>query len=137
MTKPAVYEHFDKAFAQVSAYLITEKAGGPPIAKVAIKYPKDGAGRLWAYCHFFGETMTRGMAGGYGYDKASAAVSTAASQWDAENHRKWIAESDQDRDDLQRTLDAMERLRLALIADDGRGWQRAATDAGFDVWSAI
>ena len=72
----SIYDQFDAAFANVSAYAIS--IDGEHVARVAIKYPQDGAGRLYAYVHILGGQMVRGSATGYGYDKRSAAVVDAA-----------------------------------------------------------
>ena len=71
--KPTIYEQHDAAFRHVNAYVIMR--GRERVGTVAIKYPRDGAGRLWAYVHFLGMPMVRGYAGGYGYDKKTAALS--------------------------------------------------------------
>lgn len=70
-----IYDQHATAFANVSAYIIMKD--GERVATIAIKFPKDGAGRLHAYVHWIGVPMVRGMAGGYGYDKRSAAVREA------------------------------------------------------------
>lgn len=74
MTK--IYEQFDAATRNICAYAILKD--GEPIGRVVLKYPKDGAGRLYAYVQVYGAPMVRGWAGGYGYDKATAAVSGAS-----------------------------------------------------------
>lgn len=68
-----IYAQHDKAFSRVSAWVILDKSG-ERVATVAIKFPEDGAGRLWAYTHYIGELMTRQHADGYGYDKRTPAV---------------------------------------------------------------
>lgn len=78
MTKN-VYEQFDAAFSNVSASALLDKEGNYK-GKVCFKFPKDGAGRLYAYVHLFGLEMSRGFAGGYGYDKKSAAVCDAVAK---------------------------------------------------------
>lgn len=75
--KPTIYEQHDVAFKHVSAYVVTD-AKGAFIAKVAFKYPRDGAGRIYCYLHVIGTRMARGSATGYGYDKKTAAASSAA-----------------------------------------------------------
>jgi|SRR5665213_1139968 len=72
---PDIYDQHKAAFATVSAYVILDSSG-ERVATVAIKYPRDGAGRLYAYTHFLGVRMTRGHANGYGYDKRSPAVAS-------------------------------------------------------------
>ncbi len=70
-----IYEQHEKAFPLVSAYVLMND--GERIGKIAFKFPKDGAGRLWCYFHYLGAEMSRGYAGGYGYDKRTAAVENA------------------------------------------------------------
>lgn len=70
-----IYDMHRAAFRNVEAYVIMN--GREPFAKIAFKYPRDGAGRLWAYVHILGIPMVRGYAAGYGYDKASAACASA------------------------------------------------------------
>ena len=70
-----IYELHDKAFPLVRAYALTNK--GKHVGLISFKYPNDGAGRLWCYVHIFGLAMARGYAGGYGYDKTSAAACAA------------------------------------------------------------
>ena len=73
-----IYELHSKAFSHVAAYAVLKD--GKMVAKVAFKYPKDGAGRLYAYVHWIGCEMQRGFASGCGYDKHSAAVATATAK---------------------------------------------------------
>lgn len=64
-------------FSRVSSYTITHPKR-PGYAVINVAYPKDGAGRLTVYVvDYFGDTRTctRGTAGGYGYDKFTAALS--------------------------------------------------------------
>src|SRR3546814_19140140 len=74
----AIYDQHDKAFARVSAYVVTKD--GAHVANVSIKFPADGAGRLYAYVHWIGLEMVRDHATGYGYDKRTAAVSGCAAR---------------------------------------------------------
>lgn len=71
-----IYDQHRAAFANVSAYVILR--GGERVATIAFKFPRDGAGRLYAYVHWIGVPMVRGFAAGGGYDKRSAAVADAA-----------------------------------------------------------
>ena len=68
-----IYDQHAKAFAAVQAFVILDTSG-ERVATVALKFPRDGAGRLYAYVHLIGVEMVRAHAGGYGYDKRSAAV---------------------------------------------------------------
>lgn len=85
-----IYDLHDKAFSNVAAYVLMNdgerseasplggtRKGLAPLATLSFKFPKDGAGRLWCYFHYIGAEMVRGYAGGYGYDKQTAAVESA------------------------------------------------------------
>lgn len=125
-----IYDKRDRHFANVSAYVIHhEDAPGVLLATTAIKFPKDGAGRLYAYVHWFGLRMVRGHAGGYGYDKRSAAVSAAAKL--IPHHPRADAHEE----------DRFPELRAAFLAalapDDGCEWNTRLELAGFIVWRAV
>ena len=115
-----IYAQHDAAFAKVSAYVVMKD--GERVATIAFKFPADGAGRLYAYVHVIGLEMTRGYAGGYGYDKRTAAVVTAFSK---------IAPRDNPRDNYRQDM-----LR-ALAADGGQYWDRLLADAGYNVLQAV
>ena len=115
----SIYDQHDAAFANVSAFVILK--GAERVATVAIKFPKDGAGRLYAYVHWIGTEMVRGMAGGYGYDKRTAAVSNAAEKLDVPVEHK-SAHAD---------------FAVSLRDPDGRDWTRKLEDAGFTVLQAV
>lgn len=122
MTK--IYTQHDAAFNRVSAYVILRN--GEHVAKVAFKFPADGAGRLYAYVHWFGIEMVRGYANGYGYDKKSAAVEDAISA-----AAKRIISSPE-----KHSFSYLEFCR-ALTNIGGNNWDRALVDAGFTVIQAI
>lgn len=121
-----IYKLFDKAFNRVSAYIVLDKSG-ECVAKVSFKFPADGAGRLYAYVHWLGVPMVRGMAGGYGYDKRSAAVANAAGKLvfdrpataDLEDQKLFLA------------------FRTAIENDGGEYWDTRLRDAGFTVVQAV
>lgn len=77
-----IYYQFDKHFAKASAYALMY--AGKYVGTIAIKYPADGAGRLYAYIHIHGTEMQRAHAGGYGYDKSAHALQKAMGSlpWD-------------------------------------------------------
>ena len=121
-----VYEHHDKHFDLVSAFVIVKD--GALVGKIAFKFPKDGAGRLYCYLHVTGLQMVRGVASGYGYDKRSAAAWSASKLIDA-------------------TLPVGQAFNpnpythattiKAAIKDAGYDWQHDLRDAGFEVWQAV
>lgn len=114
-----IYEMHDKAFSRVAAYVVLRER--KLVARIAVKFPADGAGRLQAFVHWLGQPMVRGTAGGYGYDKASAAVAAAA---------KKLSRDEEDQF-------AWEAFQNAAALDDGYSWQRNLTSAGFDVLQAV
>ncbi|MCL8384174.1 hypothetical protein [Xanthobacter aminoxidans] len=123
-----IYEQHDKAFRDVSAFVILKD--GERVATVALKFPKDGAGRLWAYVHWLGLPMVRGYAGGFGYDKRSAAVASAIrhiADAEAEGHRYAAPE--------EKALRAA--FTGALEGDSGHDWACRLERAGFAVLQAV
>lgn len=115
-----IYKQHSAAFASVSAFAILNRTGDP-VATVAIKFPRDGAGRLYAYVHWLGIAMARGHAGGCGYDKRTAAVADAA------RRIKWPV-------DLGSGSDAFAE---AISRDGGDDWIRAVEKAGFRVLQTV
>lgn len=127
-----IYKQHDAAFARVSAFVILD-AAGEKVATVAIKFPADGAGRLYAYTHVIGAPMTRGFAGGYGYDKRTPAVAMGFSKAAYER-----ADSEPDGSDYGRKIqDRINTIREALHGAGGNGWERAVESAGFRVLQAV
>lgn len=117
-----IYEQHRAAFANVSAYVVM--SGADRVATVAFKF----GGAVTAYVHWIGDTMTRGRAGGGGYDRQSAACRDAT--------RKADAVGRYDGEDVEK--DAMRaKFRAAMLADDGHDWRRRLEDAGFKVFSAV
>ncbi len=119
----SIYDQHDRAFAQVSAFVILKD--GERVATVALKFPRDGAGRLYAYVHWIGTEMVRAQAGGYGYDKRSAAVAGAA--------RKALKLYP-----LTAGVDpSWDAFWKAAAKDDGCDWPRQLERAGFTVLQAV
>ncbi len=118
-----IYEQHAAAFAHVSAFAVMRD--GKQVATVAIKFPQDGAGRLYAYVHVIGTRMVRGSASGGGYDKRSAAVYDACKalrhggDWDAD------------------TAAAIELFRDAAPSMDSRDWTSALSSVGLQAWQVI
>lgn len=127
MTDSTIYKQHDSAFNRVSAYVIARN--GERVATIAFKYPADGAGRLYAYVHWLGLPMVRGFAGGYGYDKRSAACASAA--------KHIVAPDPQDRTTWERDKEARESFVAAIAKDGGQTWESCLRDAGFTVWQAV
>ena len=142
MTK--IYEQHDAAFRQVSAFAILRN--GEPVAHIAFKYPRDGAGRLYAYVHWLGVEMVRGYAGGYGYDKRSAAIENAVPKIprfdfseDAQARRiaGYPAAAMQLEISQNAENEKLDLFRAALSDIGGNNWDRALHDAGFRVFQVI
>lgn len=110
-----IYDLHDKAFNRVSAYVIAKN--GERVATLAFKFPADGAGRLWCYLHVLGDPMVRAYAGGYGYDKRSAAARNAA--------------------DLLSDSPAALPIKTAIRAGESRDWNDYLRDAGYLVMQAV
>ena len=108
-----IYEQHRAAFARTEAYVIL--VGSTLVARVAFRFPADGAGRLYAYVHWIGSPMVRGFASGGGYDKRTAACASAADKSGA----SWS-----------------EAFREAMALDAGQHWDSALRDAGFTVFQA-
>ena len=81
MAKLTNWQKFDNAFKSVSAYVVMDTENNL-VAKVSVKYPKDGAGRLTAFIHLIGTETQVGTASGYGYDKRTAAICNASDKFD-------------------------------------------------------
>lgn len=120
-----IYEQHDAAFANVSAYIVARN--GEKFASIAFKYPRDGAGRLYAYVHWLGVPMVRGFAGGYGYDKHSAAVANAIGKMTM----------NPDQDPQAESKIAHSAFMRALERDGGEYWNTRLERAGFQVWQAV
>lgn len=120
-----VYETHDKAFANVSAYAIV--SDGARVANISFKFPRDGVGRLQCFVHWLGLEMVRGTAGGYGYDKRTAATANAIARAHKAKHALMFAEPGS----------PMEAFALALARDAGDSWDAALRKAGFDVWQVL
>jgi len=83
----AAVKRMEARTSRVSAYVVIPNVGSARVTcygRIVISYPADGAGRLYAIAWLPGalgdqSTMFRhhGHATGYGYDKASAAMSGA------------------------------------------------------------
>jgi len=122
-TRASVYDLHNRAFANVQAYVIAKD--GARVATIAFKFPKDGAGRLWAYVHWIGTPRVRGSASGYGYDKRSAAVNAATRTMPVSLHNPDCRDGQ------------YQDFIAALAADSGEYFADRLREAGFDVWQAV
>jgi hypothetical protein len=122
-----IYQQHRAAFSNVSAYVIMHD--GQRVATIAFKYPRDGAGRLYAYVHWIGSPMVRGFAAGGGYDKHSAACAAAIGSMfpGASGHARLMSLEDA----------PFARFARALAVDGGYHWQGELIRAGFDVVQAV
>lgn len=132
---PDVYDHHAAAFANVSAFVVSRD--GEKVATIALKFPRDGAGRLYAYVHWLGLPMVRGFAGGYGYDKRTAAVVAAARKFGQNAAEKIAAENNITEADGRPWLNGYKAFLAACSLNDGYDWQRNLEKAGFTVWQAV
>lgn len=111
-----VYESLDKATKHISASVILKN--GEVKGRIIVKYPKDGAGRLYVFIHEYGLECLQGMASGYGYDKTGAAISDAYQQWAKEYGDSGICA------ELYRVLEP--------VTYNGE-WQNVLRKAGYEV----
>ena len=112
-----IYEQHAAAFSKVSAFVILDLEG-ERVATVAIKYPNDGAGRLYAYVHLLGVEMVRGHANGYGYDKRSAAVAAAIAKI-----KPYPTDDRNGRDDYGRRINARLAFLRSIVSEmDSGDW---------------
>lgn len=114
----SIYDQHRATFSNVSAYVVMD--GTERVATIAFKF----GGSVMAYVHWVGLQMTRGRAGGGGYDRQSAACRDAARKIKGDNIRGPAEER------ACAFIGAMDR-------DDGYDWRRHLEDAGFKVWSAV
>lgn len=105
---------------------------GERVATIAFKFPKDGAGRLNVFVHWIGLEMVKGQAGGYGYDKKSAACANASEKL-LEKQRKAASVSPF----AVVGSESMKTFRAALAKNDGYSWDRNLESAGFTVFQAV
>jgi len=133
-----IYEQHRAAFANVSAYVILKD--GERVATIAFKFPRDGAGRLYAYVHWIGVPMVRGFASGGGYDKRSAAVASAVARIKPRDVSSFHDGSLRNMTEI--ALAQVDRERtikfVAALSDCGGSyWDRKLEQAGFTVIQAV
>lgn len=128
MANNPIYDQHDKAFSQVSAFVIMK--GAERVATVAFKFPRDGAGRLQCFLHVLGLPMVKGIAGGYGYDKKSAAFANAAEKQATVKLESW-----QNAEGYSAEYETAKAFVAAFR--DGYGWCDNLREAGFTVLQAV
>ena len=133
MTK--IYDQHRATFNRVSAYVIMKD--GERVATAAFKFPADGAGRLYCYLHFIGVPMVRAFAGGYGYDKRSAAVTYAAEKITQEPLGEHVAGLQWAEISHIAERERMEAFKASLADIGGKDWIDALRDAGYTVLQAV
>jgi hypothetical protein len=132
----SIYTQHRAAFANVAAFVVmSHHKRDDIVATVAFKYPRDGAGRLYAYVHWLGTPMERGHASGGGYDKHSAACASAAEKLAAALPSTLYADGTPHHGESDRTLYA--DFIQAMREDGGRRWDDALRAAGFVVRQAV
>lgn len=134
--KTSIYDQHAKAFSQVNAWVVLKN--GEQVGTVTIKYPKDGAGRLWAYVHIIGLEMARDFASGYGYDKRSAAVDHAIRNIEpvsgidkAMKHQPWWIEW------AAKVNGTASQWKEIFKDMGGQDWEQVLRNAGFTVIKAV
>lgn len=116
-----VYAQFDKAFGNVSAYGLM--FAGENVGRVVFKH---GAA-VTAYVQLWSAPMTKGRAGGGGYDRASAAFDAAAAKLDAPN-------ADHTKTGARAHAAIVRALRTEL---DGHKWSSRLEGEGFEIINVI
>jgi len=119
-----IYNQHSAAFRDVSAFIVLDRSG-ERVATIALKFPRDGAGRLYAYVHWLGVPMVRGFASGGGYDKRSAAIASAARKIPAA-----CRAANEPQEDWKAFVERACR-------DDGHSWESNLMGAGFRVLQAV
>ena len=132
MAKLTNWQKFDNAFKSVSAYVVMDQDTMQPIAKIALKFPSDGAGRVNAYIHLIGMEVQHGYAGGYGYDKRTASIISAVSNC----NDIWAQQIKSGHVSL---TSAQQNFINLLLSDDAQGgWLEVINqDNGFIVTQAV
>ncbi len=114
----SVYDQHRAHNARTGAFAILLK--GTYVASVSMAYPRDNAGRLYAYVHWIGTEMVRGIANRYGYDKRTRAVASAA----CKRLKGWSREGSSSKE-----CQFWEHLAL----DDGKEWTDQLRACGFSI----
>jgi hypothetical protein len=113
-----IYDQFDAATRTLSAYAIAD--GAAIVGRVVIRH----GGQCTAFCHIWGAQMSKGIARGGGYDRASAAVEAGFA-------KHGTSEYDHSCNAI------VARVQAALAGPSGRNWYDRLADAGFTIQHVI
>lgn len=113
----STYDKFDAAFRGVSAYAILKD--GKPVGRAVFKH----GGRCTVYFQAWGAAMVTASAGGGGYDRATAAVESAAAEIICDDDSAWPT--------VQEIKDAIAN------GPEGYRWQSRLEAVGFTVANVI
>lgn len=130
-----IYRLHEKAFSNVQAYAIFK--GKKHLANVNLKFPRDGAERLWCYFHIIGLEMVRAYAGGYGYDKRSAAVQAAIQTHPIPELSDNLKDQDWAQKDIKKDIKAVKALKKVAKDMEGQDWAQALRDNGYKVIQVV
>lgn len=125
---PSIYEQHAAAFSHVAAYVVLKN--GERVATVAFQVSRSGL-RVTAWVHWLGTRMQKGIAGGGGYDRKSAAAANAAGKITGV-----MVISQDPRIKAEFTPDQLAFV-MALAKDSGSHWDRELEKAGFTVFQAV
>lgn len=123
----SIYDQKDASFSNVSAYVVM--LGTQRIATVAFKF----GGAVTAYVHIVGLEMTKGRAGGGGYDRQSAAVKAAIKA----TKPYALHEGEKPSTHADNLNGLRETFMGATISMDSQGWVRQLETQGFTVFQAV
>jgi len=114
-----IYDQFDASFRYISAHAILKD--GKHVANITLKH----GSAVTAYVHYLGLEMTKGRAGGGGYDRSTAAVQNAAAKTKGGDAPKSIQ------------LNGNEFIGALIEAPGGMGWAAALITAGYTICNVI
>ncbi len=132
-TDEEIRNWYRRAFRGVKAYAILDRTTAAHVANVTIKYPEDGAGRVYVYLHVIGLPLVRGSATGGGYDKAAAAMERAAAAVKEPPPEKIEQVYHCTADRHRRTI----RAAMEDRSKEGHIWQDRLQDVGYTVLPVI
>lgn len=69
---------FERTFKHVSSFVILDAQTKNVIAKINVKYPLKGEGRMHVFLHVLGHPIQHSAVSGIGFDKLSSGLAKAA-----------------------------------------------------------